>query len=205
MSNGYFLGGIATGITTLTAMAIYSDKESTEKTDANSTNTFSVEDIENMSADKILMHLSTYQLRSLKYAIKFTFKTSVKKLDCGYYEIFDKKSPIGMAKSFIYKKAIACNRYFYKDDIIKYYLQQAKLYEKYKPIFKRGNKILLDKGIPCEHMNHSWQGKLLSCLDNSLGNEQWLSDAIHLEETVEEWRNRICDMATALSEKLLKI
>lgn len=166
-----FLGGALTGAGILTGLALHSAKSESHRQPA-----FTPDEASRMDASSACRHLSAYFFKINALAMKSTSVSLHSGPLClGPLEI-EGESLLQKAKNrrdgFMTKAGRAFAVSMLKDQA----RDMQKLFQRYRPIFLRANRLLAARGVAGIHLADFVLHAGSFAIDNSLANDRWLED-----------------------------
>ena len=193
MSLRLFLGGIASGIATTSALLSKDEYSFRTTTDNN------VIDTSDMDTNQIYDNLLDYSLKSNSLQASYSVKRYTSIHDCSEIPVdVYSNSFLDRIRYSLSNKFIPFNRNIYCDGIYKYAIALKKLFRRYRPVFVKANQILASNGIIGVSLNGFTMNNRICEIDNSLNYDDWKRRVEQLEDNIFDFSEQTDNAAEKL-------
>lgn len=202
---GYLLSGALLGAAGLTTAALLtSDRNAVGETAEQDVN-FTPDDTARMDAAEVTRHLNVYCVKCSKLGIKGAgFPMDCLDLQCGSISTpYD--GPLVKLGNKVSDTLMTIGRKGKEQDlrILRQHIEE--LYQVYRPVFVRANRLLAVKGITGVSLKGFSLADRNFSLNNDAANEDWDEELLTLLDVLQDFVNRTTGAADTLTSRLEKI
>lgn len=199
---GYLLGGTFTGMAGLTTAVLLADDKSLAEDTADLDTAFTPSEAAHMDVNRVISHLHIYRMTC---HIRF-FETIKSLMECLNWLDCSLPMPddglftrLGNKVSDI---VTTIGRKGKEQDLRKLAQRIEGLYQQYRPIFVRANRLLAEKGIMGVSLkDFSLAGQDFT-LNNAAGNEDWGDEITDLQDVLDAFVTKTTEAAQMLASRL---
>jgi len=201
---GYFLGGALLGVAGLSA-SVFLFKDENEDAGTEQKVDFTPESATGMSAAEVIGHLNEYFMKSNVLGMKSSASCfSVGDLgDSQVAQFSTPETPFWeKARDWACDQCRRVGRKGKEMDLRDFRQRVEGLYQRYRPVFVRANRLLAAQGIVGVPLKEFTLENEDFTLNNAMSNEQWSDDALALNDKLNGFISRTTEAANTLIRKL---